>query len=83
MGAIFMIAYTLIAIGGGVALNPDWGILRKNTNFRFVHKWVGRFLIAVSWVICVQGFLKMLPNDLIKQGLFGAPLLLFGFYCLL
>ena len=83
MGAIFMIAYTLIAVGGGVALNPDWGILRKNTNFRFAHKWIGRVLVALSWVICVQGFLKMQSKEVLQQGLFGLPLLIFGFYCLL
>jgi hypothetical protein len=81
-GAIFMVVYTIFGVGGAAALHPDWGVLRRNTTIRFIHKWLGRVLIYASWALCVQGVLKVAPNNWILQVAFVVPLLVFGFFTL-
>ena len=78
-----MLGYTGLAIFGAVALNPDWGIMNKNTTLRTIHKWTGRLLTLLSWVVCVLGLIKMQPSQTVVQILFTAPLLYFGFVTLL
>lgn len=83
LGAAFMIVYTIFGIGGGIALNPDWGLLRRNNTVRFIHKWLGRVLMYMSWALCVQGLLKVAPDNVILQVAFVVPLLAFGYYTLM
>jgi hypothetical protein len=83
MGFALMVTYIAAGLGGLAALHPDFGFLRKNNSFRLVHKWAGRVLAATSWIICVQGLLKVAPDNYILQAGFVLPLLFFGFFALL
>jgi hypothetical protein len=42
LGAFVMVMYTLIAVGGAVALNPHNGILKTNRTVRYYHKYGGK-----------------------------------------
>ena len=55
LGAGVMIGYFGVGIAGGVLLHPDFGIMKTNQTFRFIHKWAGRVLTALAWACCVLG----------------------------
>ena len=81
-----LVGYTALAIFGGVALHPDWGVFKGNQLMRAAHKWAGRLVTALAWGTCVLGLRSgNMYNDVPEyvQGLFMLPLLLFGFYVLL
>lgn len=82
LGAFVLVMYTLLAVGGALALNPHNGILRTNQTVRFYHKWGGKGLTFLAWTSCVLGFTTMESNVYIQGG-FILPLLIFGFYVLL
>ena len=55
LGAFVMVMYSLIAIGGAVALNPHNGILKTNKTVRYYHKYGGKgnvmLLCCVMYII--------------------------------
>jgi len=51
LGVAVLLIYFGIGIAGAVALNPDWGFLRTNQNFRKVHKIAGRVATAAAWTV--------------------------------
>ena len=55
LGAFVMLGYTGLALFGGIALHPDWGVFKTNQLFRKIHKWGGRFFTAAAWICCVLG----------------------------
>lgn len=82
IGLAVMVGYTALALVGAVALHPDFGILKRNNNVRFLHKWAGRILTALAWSACVLG-LQSMGKDQYTQAAFAIPLLIMGFYVLL
>lgn len=55
LGALVCVGYLLLGVGGAVALNPDFGIMKTNKTVRACHKWGGRILTVLSWLCCVFG----------------------------
>jgi len=82
VGLAVMVGYTGLAVFGAVVLHPDFGIYkRQQTWVRFMHKWAGRAITALSWVCCILGLQSMGKNFYI-QAAFSLPLLFFGLYVL-
>ena len=55
LGVGTLLGYLGVGIFGGVALHPDWGLLKTNQSLRALHKWAGRVTTALAWYVCVLG----------------------------
>lgn len=55
LGGITWLSYVLMGVGGFITLHPDYGIMRTNQTVRKFHHYGGKFLIALSWFVCVLG----------------------------
>jgi len=72
-GVTVLVGYIAMAPFSWVALNPTSGIFRTNKTIRVMHKWVGRFLSALAWFVCVLGWFNM-NQDTVSRVLFATPL---------
>ncbi|GBG32721.1 Hypothetical Protein FCC1311_089462 [Hondaea fermentalgiana] len=55
-------------------IHPDFGKAKTNQSFRFMHRWTGRIILALSWLACFTGFQTMQPN-LWMQVIVAVPLI--------
>ena len=78
MGTIVVIVFAVYATIGALVLNPEWGYLNKNRDFRFFHKWCGRILLVFTWITCFVGFGEI-ESGIFYQILFALPLTYFGY----
>lgn len=83
LGFVVLVGNLGIALFGAVGLNPAWGIVRTNKTLRAVHKWAGKALVALSWVVVVLGILTMQKTNVAMQAVFCVPLVVFGWLVLL
>ena len=82
LGAVCMLGYIGLGLFGSVALDPQWGMLKTNGFLRKAHKLSGRVVTWLAWTTSVLGFTTM--NGTGSESLvFGFPLLVFGYFCLL
>ena len=58
-GLLALAGYGLGALGGWVALHPDFGVARRNAAFRRAHKWSSRGATAVALGSIVSGWSKL------------------------
>jgi hypothetical protein len=82
IGCGVLLGYIGLGLFGSVALDPQWGQFKTNKTFRAIHKFAGRVMTALAWVVCVLGFATM-QKELWKQAVFGVPLLIAGYFVLL
>ena len=82
IGAACMAAYIGLGIFGSIVLDPKWGVLNTNKTLRQIHKLCGRLVTWLAWTTSVLGFTTMHGTG-IESVIFGLPLLVFGYYCLL
>ena len=83
-GKFGMLVITLnfaLAAMGAVALNPDWGFLKTNKNFRSIHKFFGRAITTAAWLSCAFGFMTV-EKDVYRRFAFFLPLLGMAYYVL-
>ena len=80
-GLLCLVLYFGIGLVGFLGLHPDFGFLKTNQNIRFAHKWAGKVAVAIGLLSLIFGFGKVQENIFI-QALFGLPLCVFGYYCL-
>merc|ERR1719223_1976327 len=71
LGAGVMVANISLALFGLATLHPDFGILRTNKLIRFMHKYSGKLGVALSWVVCVLGFIRMSDDSLLYNAIFS------------
>lgn len=81
LGAAVCIGYILLSIIGGIALHPDFGIMRTNKTIRLAHRYFARVTTAAAWVSCFLGYQK-LQDDTMYQLALGLPLLIIGVFVL-
>ena len=82
LGLGVMLGYLGLGLFGAIGLNPDWGYVNKNKQLRAIHKFSGRLVTFMAWMCCVLGFQTMEKN-ILYQGLFAVPLLVFSYFVLL
>jgi hypothetical protein len=82
LGAAALAGYLALGIFGSVALHPDFGVLRSNSFVRTAHKYGGRAMTALAWIVCVLGVASM-GTSLVFQAAFSVPLLVAGYFVLL
>ena len=82
LGALCMAGYVGLGLFGSIALDPQWGILKTNGLLRKVHKFSGRAVTWLAWTTSVLGFTTMHGTGS-ESLVFGVPLLVFGYFCLL
>ena len=82
LGAACMVGYIGLGLFGSVALDPQWGLLKTNSFLRTVHKMSGRVVTWLAWTTSVLGFTTMYGTGT-DSYIFGVPLLVFGYFCLL
>ena len=80
-GLLCLVLYFGIGLVGFLGLHPDFGFLKLNQNVRFAHKWAGKLAVTIGLLSLIFGFGKIQENMFI-QALFGLPLCVFGYYCL-
>ena len=83
LGAAVMVANLGLSVFGLAGLHPDFGVLRTNKLVRFMHKWSGRVIVGLSWVVCVLGFVRMSDDNMLYNAAYTIPLIIFGGYFLL
>lgn len=65
LGFAVMLSYFGLGLAGGVALHPDFGIMKTNKTIRFAHKWGGRVVTMLAWTCCVLGKLNHLLTGML------------------
>ena len=80
-GMLVILLNFALAAMGAVALNPDWGFLKTNKNFRSIHKYSGRAITAAAWLSCAFGFMTV-EKDVYRRVAFFFPLLGMAYYVL-
>lgn len=83
IGAMVMISNLGLTVFGLAGLHPDFGFLKTNKLVRFLHKWSGRVIVGLSWVVCVLGFVRMSDDNILYNAAYTVPLIVFGGYLLL
>lgn len=58
-GLVALGGYTLGALGGAIALHPDFGIANKKQPLRLAHKLMGRASTASALAAIVSGWYKL------------------------
>jgi hypothetical protein len=81
-GLVILVLYGSLALVGMVGLNPDFGVFRTNKTVRFVHKWLGKMVSVLTWIVMIWQFITFSPNTIAKVCL-TLPLAAFGFYAML
>ena len=58
LGLFVIIAYFVLMMVGGLLLHPDFGLeaFKRNPNIRRVHKYFGKFTLALSWYCVYTGY---------------------------
>ena len=74
IGLLALAGYGLGAIGGLIALHPDFGVARTNTRFRLVHKLSSRAATGVALAAIATGWYKL--TGIVTTSLLGGLLLL-------
>lgn len=59
LGVVVMLGYLGLGAVGLLALHPDFGFLKTNKTVRFAHKWAGRAMTLLAWLVCVLGKLPL------------------------
>lgn len=55
LGLVAILGYIGLGLFGSVALDPEWGMFKTNQTFRALHKFAGRLMTALAWIVCVMG----------------------------
>ena len=55
IGFVVMVSYFGLSLVGGLALHPDFGMLKTNKTIRFAHKMSGKIVTALAWACSVLG----------------------------
>jgi hypothetical protein len=84
LGLLVMGSYFALMLFGSFALHPDWGMAstKGNATLRLIHKWSGRFTMALAWACVFTGY-TTLKHDWLSQTAVAIPFLAFSYFILL
>ncbi len=78
LGLLVLVGSIFLAVVGAVALDPDYGMFGTSKNIRFLHKYTGKTLALLSFVVIALGVIKMEKDKPIVQVKLNLIIILHG-----